>query len=68
MFFAFIYKIYISVVPLEAAPGSFIYLGKTKQNNFTAQIEVGKRYYYQLTAENSAQWSQRSEAIYLDVD
>ena len=65
---ALIYKIYTSVVPLEAAPGSFIYLGKTKQNNFTAQIEVGKRYYYQLTAENSAQWSQRSEAIYLDVD
>ena len=64
---ATIYKIYTSVVPIGAASNSYVLLGKPKVNNYSCEIERGKRHYFQLTAENTAQWSQRSEAIYLDV-
>ena len=65
---ATIYKIYTSVVPIGSPSNSFVFLGKPKENNYSCEIERGKRHYFQLTAENSAQWSQRSEAIYLDVE
>ena len=65
---ATVYKIYTSVVPIGAASNSYVLLGKPKVNNYSCEIERGKRHYFQLTAENTAQWSQRSEAIYLDVE
>ena len=65
---ATVYKIYTSVVPIGSPSNSFVFLGKPKENNYSCEIERGKRHYFQLTAENSAQWSQRSEAIYLDVE
>lgn len=65
---ATIYKIYTSVVPIGAAANTYVLLGKPKVNNYSCEIERGKRHYFQLTAENTAQWSQRSEAIYLDVE
>ena len=65
---ATVYKIYTSVVPIGSPSNSFVFLGKPKVNNYSCEIERGKRHYFQLTAENSAQWSQRSEAIYLDVE
>ena len=65
---ATIYRIYTSVVPIGSPSNSFVFLGKPKENNYSCEIERGKRHYFQLTAENSAQWSQRSEAIYLDVE
>ena len=65
---ATIYKIYTSVVPIGSPSNSFVFLGKPKENNYSCEIERGKRHYFQLTAENSAQWSQRSAAIYLDVE
>ena len=65
---ATVYKIYTSVVPIGAASNSYVLLGKPKVNNYSCEIERGKRHYFQLTAENSAQWSQRSAAIYLDVE
>ena len=65
---ATIYRIYTSVVPIGSPSNSFVFLGKPKVNNYSCEIERGKRHYFQLTAENSAQWSQRSEAIYLDVE
>ena len=65
---ATVYKIYTSVVPIGSPSNSFVFLGKPKENNYSCEIERGKRHYFQLTAENSAQWSLRSEAIYLDVE
>ena len=65
---ATIYRIYTSVVPIGSPSNSFVFLGKPKENNYSCEIERGKRHYFQLTAENSAQWSQRSAAIYLDVE
>ena len=65
---AIVYKIYTSVVPIGSPSNSFVFLGKPKENNYSCEIERGKRHYFQLTAENSAQWSQRSAAIYLDVE
>ena len=65
---ATVYKIYTSVVPIGSPSNSFVFLGKPKENNYSCEIERGKRHYFQLTAENSAQWSQRSAAIYLDVE
>ena len=65
---ATIYRIYTSVVPIGSPSNSFVFLGKPKVNNYSCEIERGKRHYFQLTAENSAQWSQRSTAIYLDVE
>ena len=65
---ATIYKIYTSVVPIGAASNTYVLLGKPKVNNYSCEIERGKRHYFQLTAENTAQWSQRSEAIYLDAE
>ena len=65
---ATVYKIYTSVVPIGSPSNSFVFLGKPKENNYSCEIERGKRHYFQLTAENSAQWSQRSTAIYLDVE
>ena len=65
---ATIYRIYTSVVPIGSPSNSFVFLGKPKENNYSCEIERGKRHYFQLTAENSAQWSQRSTAIYLDVE
>ena len=65
---AIVYKIYTSVVPIGAASNSYVLLGKPKVNNYSCEIERGKRHYFQLTAENTAQWSQRSAAIYLDVE
>ena len=65
---ATIYRIYTSVVPIGSPSNSFVFLGKPKVNNYSCEIERGKRHYFQLTAENSAQWSQRSAAIYLDVE
>ena len=64
---AIVYKIYTSVVPIGAASNSYVLLGKPKVNNYSCEIERGKRHYFQLTAENSAQWSLQSAAIYLDV-
>ena len=65
---ATVYKIYTSVVPIGAASNSYVLLGKPKVNNYSCEIERGKRHYFQLTAENSAQWSLQSAAIYLDVE
>ena len=65
---ATVYKIYTSVVPIGSPSNSYVLLGKPKVNNYSCEIERGKRHYFQLTAENTAQWSQRSEAIYLDVE
>ena len=65
---AIVYKIYTSVVPIGSPSNSYVLLGKPKVNNYSCEIERGKRHYFQLTAENTAQWSQRSEAIYLDVE
>ena len=64
---AIVYKIYTSVVPIGAASNSYVLLGKPKVNNYSCEIERGKRHYFQLTAENSAQWSLQSAAINLDV-
>ena len=65
---ALTYKIYTSVVPLGAAANTYELLGKPKVNNFSTNVLQGKRHYFQLTAENTAQWSQRSTAIFIDVE
>ena len=65
---AIVYKIYTSVVPIGSPSNSYVLLGKPKVNNYSCEIERGKRHYFQLTAENSAQWSLQSAAIYLDVE
>ena len=65
---ATVYKIYTSVVPIGSPSNSYVLLGKPKVNNYSCEIERGKRHYFQLTAENSAQWSLQSAAVYLDVE
>ena len=65
---AIVYKIYTSVVPIGSPANTYVLLGKPKVNNYSCEIERGKRHYFQLTAENSAQWSLQSAAIYLDVE
>ena len=65
---AMVYKIYTSVVPIGAAANTYELLGKPKVNNFSTNVLQGKRHYFQLTAENTAQWSQRSTAIFIDVE
>ena len=65
---ATVYKIYTSVVPIGAASNTYVLLGKPKVNNYSCEIERVKRHYFQLTAENTAQWSLQSAAIYLDVE
>ena len=65
---ATVYKIYTSVVPIGSPANTYVLLGKPKVNNYSCEIERGKRHYFQLTAENTAQWSQQSAAIYLDVE
>ena len=62
------YKVYFSAVAIGAAEGNYNLLASVKDNFNIQQVEHGKRYYYQLTAENSSQWSGRSSAIYFDVD
>ena len=65
---AIVYKIYTSVVPIGSPANTYVLLGKPKVNNYSCEIERGKRHYFQLTAENTAQWSQQSAAIYLYVE
>ena len=65
---ATVYKIYTSVVPIGSPANTYVLLGKPKENNYSCEIESGKRHYFQLTAENTAQWSLQSAAIYLDVE
>ena len=65
---AIVYKVYTSVVAIGAASNTYELLGKPKVNTLSAEVQRGKRHYFQLTAENTAQWSQRSEAIYIDVE
>ena len=65
---ATVYKIYTSVVPIGSPSNSYVLLGKPKVNNYSCEIERGKRHYFQLTAENSAQCSLQSAAVYLDVE
>ena len=65
---ATVYKIYTSVVPIGAVANSYIFLAKQKVNSYSGEIERGKRHYFRLTAENQAQWSAQSIAIYIDVE
>ena len=65
---ATVYKIYASIVPIGSPANSYDFFGKPKVNSFSAEVQTGKRYYFQLTAENTAQWSNRSTAIFIDVE
>lgn len=65
---ATVYKIYTSIVPIGSPANNYEMFGKPKVNSFSAEVQTGKRYYFQLTAENQAQWSNRSTAIFIDVE
>ena len=61
------YKIYTSIVPIGEPESDFALLDKTSATKFTAELERGMRHYFQLVAENSAQTSLHSHAVYVDV-
>lgn len=61
------YKIYTSIVPIGEPEGAFAFLSKSTSTKYTQELELGKRYYFQLVALNSAQTSMNSTAVYVDV-
>ena len=64
---ATVYKIYTSVVPIGSPSNSFVLLGKPKENNYSCEIESGKRHYFQFTVLMTGQSRRQSASLYLDV-
>lgn len=65
---ATVYKLYTSIVPIGAAAGSFEFLGRIYTPSYSGEVTQAKRHYFQLTAENSSQYSGRSVNAYIDVE
>ena len=61
------YKIYTSIVPIGEPANTYAFLDKTTATKFTAELVRGKRHFFQLVAENTAQSSMNSSAVHLDV-
>ena len=62
------YLIYASIVPIGKPEENYELFDKTESTKYKRELERGVRYYFQLVAENSAQTSLHSKAVYVDVN
>ena len=57
-----------SIVALGAAgPGPFSFVTNTHDPEYVETVIPGNRFYYNLTASNSSQWSGVSVNVFIDV-
>jgi hypothetical protein len=61
------YGIFQSIVDSGQPAGSFLNMGYEPSNTHLVNAVSGKRYYFQITAESSVQWSVRSGSVFVDV-
>ena len=62
------YLIYASIVSIGKPEENYELFDKTQSTKYKRELERGVRYYFQLVAENSAQTSLHSKAVYVDVN
>ena len=62
------YLIYASIVSIGKPEENYELFDKTESTKYKRELERGVRYYFQLVAENSAQTSLHSKAVYVDVE
>lgn len=62
-----IYMTYISVVNIGASPGNWTGAASNVLPDVINDLEVGKRSYFQMQAQNDGQSSGKTEALYIDV-
>lgn len=62
------YLIYASIVSIGKPEEKYELFDKTQATKYKRELERGVRYYFQLVAENSAQTSLHSKAVYVDVE
>ena len=61
------YAVYLSTVPIGSPANTYNFVGRFEQTTHDVELELGKRHWFQLTAESNVQWSNRSAAIYIDM-
>ena len=61
------YALYISTVPIGSPANSYLFVSREPRTMEEMELEVGKRHWFEVTAESNVQWSKRSNAIYIDL-
>ena len=61
------YAINRSIVAIGAAPGPFSFVTNSHDNEYIENVIPGNRFYFNLTASNSSQWSGTSVNVFIDV-
>ena len=61
------YAVYLSTVAIGSPANIYNLVGRFPQTTQDVELELGKRHWFQLTAESNVQWSNRSAAVYIDM-
>ena len=61
------YALYISTVPLGSPANTYIFVNREPRTMEEMTLEIGKRHWFEVTAESNVQWSNRSNAVYIDL-
>ena len=61
------YALYISTVPVGSPANTYIFVNREPRTMEEMTLEIGKRHWFEVTAESNVQWSNRSNAVYIDL-